>query len=159
MATSAVSQVKGQIHRAEAEPLARVGRQSMESSLSLLDADPAIIFFIVFRFYPIAGSVIAFKKFQPLAGIWGSPWVGLEQFEALFADPNFRRVLRNTVWIAFLKLLIVFPAPIILSLFFNEINHPFYKRFLQTIVYAPHFMSWVIYGAILYIVMSPANGL
>jgi putative aldouronate transport system permease protein len=107
----------------------------------------------------MAGSVIAFKKFQPLGGIWGSPWVGLEHFQDLFSDPNFERVLWNTVWIALLKLLIVFPAPIVLALFLNEINHLFYKRFLQTIVYAPHFMSWVIYGAILYIVLSPANGL
>lgn len=120
---------------------------------------PPILFFIIFRYYPIAGSVIAFKKFQPLGGIWGSPWVGFKHFEDLFSDPNFLRVLRNTVWIAILKLLVVFPAPIILALFLNEIAHLTYKRFLQTIVYAPHFMSWVIYGAILYIVLSPANGL
>ena len=120
---------------------------------------PPTLFFIIFRYYPIAGSVIAFKKFQPLGGIWGSPWVGLQHFENLFTDPNFTRVLWNTVWIALLKLLIAFPAPILLALFLNEINHQFYKRFLQTIVYAPHFMSWVIYGAILYIVLSPANGL
>jgi putative aldouronate transport system permease protein len=85
--------------------------------------------------------------------------VGFEHFDSLFSDPNFLRVLRNTVVIALLKLLIVFPAPILLALFINEIHHTFYKRFLQTIVYAPHFMSWVIYGAILYIILSPANGL
>lgn len=120
---------------------------------------PPILYFLIFRYYPIAGSVIAFKKFQPLGGIWGSPWVGFEHFVDLFSDPNFLRVLRNTVWIAILKLLIVFPAPILLALFLNEITQLTYKRFLQTIVYAPHFMSWVIYGAILYIVLSPANGL
>jgi putative aldouronate transport system permease protein len=159
VATTAVSQVKGQ---------ARVAKQSHWRDLAVkvwnhrflyLMLIPPFLFFIIFRFYPIAGSVIAFKKFQPLAGIWGSPWVGMQHFEALFADPNFERVLFNTVWIAVLKLLITFPAPIILALFLNEINHAFYKRFLQTIVYAPHFMSWVIYGAILYIVLSPANGL
>lgn len=120
---------------------------------------PPLAFFILFRYYPMLGNVIAFKKYQTLNGIWGSPWVGFKHFESLFSDPNFMRVLRNTVVIALLKLLIVFPAPIILALFINEVHHNFYKRFLQTIVYAPHFMSWVIYGAILYIIMSPANGL
>jgi putative aldouronate transport system permease protein len=120
---------------------------------------PPLIFFLLFRYYPMLGNVIAFKKYHTLHGIWGSPWVGFEHFDSLFSDPNFLRVLRNTVVIALLKLLIVFPAPILLALFINEIHHTFYKRFLQTIVYAPHFMSWVIYGAILYIILSPANGL
>jgi putative aldouronate transport system permease protein len=120
---------------------------------------PPLAFFLVFRYYPMLGNIIAFKKFQALHGIWGSPWVGFAHFEALFSDPNFMRVLRNTVIIALLKLLIVFPAPIVLALFINEISHQLYKRFLQTIVYAPHFLSWVIYGAILYIILSPANGL
>jgi putative aldouronate transport system permease protein len=118
-----------------------------------------LLFFLLFRYYPMLGNIIAFKKFQPMNGIWGSPWVGFKHFESLFGDPNFLRVLRNTVAIALLKLLIVFPAPILLALFVNEVQHSFFKRFLQTIVYAPHFMSWVIYGAILYIIFSPANGL
>lgn len=159
MATSAVSQIKSRPHRAKHSYWRELGTKMWNHRYLYLMLLPPILFFIIFRYYPIAGSVIAFKKFQPLGGIWGSPWVGLQHFESLFSDPNFSRVLWNTVWIAFLKLLIVFPAPILLALFLNEINHQFYKRFLQTIVYAPHFMSWVIYGAILYIVLSPANGL
>lgn len=120
---------------------------------------PPLIYFLVFRYYPIAGNIIAFKQFRALDGIWGSPWVGFLHFENLFTDPVFMRVLRNTVIIAVLKLIFTFPAPIILALFLNEINKLFYKRFLQTVVYAPHFMSWVIYGAILYIILSPAAGL
>lgn len=120
---------------------------------------PPLVYFLLFRYYPMLGNVIAFKKYQTLSGIWGSPWVGFQHFDSLFSDPNFLRVLRNTVAIAVLKLLFVFPAPILLALFLNEVHHTFYKRFLQTIVYAPHFMSWVIYGAILYIILSPANGL
>ena len=159
MATSAVSPAKGQPHQAKQSYWRELGIKMWNHRFLYLMLIPPIVFFIIFRFYPSAGSVIAFKKVQPMEGIWGSPWVGLQQFEALFSDPNFERVLWNTVWIAFLKLLIAFPAPIILAIFLNEINHQFYKRFLQTIVYAPHFMSWVIYGAILYIVLSPANGL
>lgn len=120
---------------------------------------PPLVFYAVFRFYPMFGNIIAFKKYQFTHGIWGSPWVGFTHFEALFTDPVFLRVLRNTLSIASLKLLIVFPAPIILALFINEIGHMLYKRVIQTIVYVPHFLSWVIYGAILYIVLSPANGL
>ena len=117
------------------------------------------VFFIIFRFYPMFGNIIAFKKYQLMHGIWGSPWVGLKHFHSLFDDPAFLRVLRNTVSIAALKMLITFPAPIILALFINEIRHMLYKRFVQTVVYVPHFLSWVIYCAILYIVLSPANGL
>lgn len=116
-------------------------------------------FFVVFRYYPILGNVIAFKQFKALDGIWGSQWVGLKHFDALFHDPSFKRALINTTVIALLKLLIVFPAPIIFALFVNEVGHKYFKGFIQTVVYAPHFLSWVIYGAILYILLSPANGL
>jgi putative aldouronate transport system permease protein len=159
VATSAVSQVNRSARHAKRGYWRELGTKMWNHRYLYLMLLLPIIFFIVFRYYPIAGNVIAFKKFQPLSGIWGSPWVGLKHFEDLFSDPTFGRVLWNTVWIALLKLLIAFPAPIALALFLNEINHLFYKRFLQTIVYAPHFMSWVIYGAILYIVLSPANGL
>lgn len=118
-----------------------------------------IAYFALFRFYPILGNVIAFKDYQPAAGIWGSSWAGLKHFQALFGDEIFLRALGNTVAIALLKLLFVFPAPIILALFINEIGSLAYKRILQTIVYAPHFLSWVIYAAILYIVLSPTNGI
>ena len=117
------------------------------------------VFFIIFRFYPMWGNIIAFKKYQLMHGIWGSQWVGFKHFNTLFDDPAFLRVLRNTVSIAFFKLVFTFPAPIILALFINEIRHMAYKRFVQTVVYVPHFLSWVIYGAILYIVLSPANGI
>jgi putative aldouronate transport system permease protein len=119
---------------------------------------PPLAYFIIFRFYPILGSVIAFKDYRLATGIWGSPWVGLKHFQDLFSDEFFLRALRNTVTLAVLKLLFVFPAPILLALFVNEVGAFLYKRFLQTIVYAPHFLSWVIYGAILYVVLSPTNG-
>src|SRR5215831_17958431 len=106
-------------------------------------------YFLLFRFYPILGNVIAFKEYRLQNGIWGSEWVGLKHFQLLFADETFWRALRNTVAIAGLKLLFAFPAPIVLALFVNEV---------RSLVYKPHFLSWVIYGAILYIVLSPVNG-
>jgi putative aldouronate transport system permease protein len=117
-----------------------------------------LAYFTVFRFYPILGNVIAFKDYRPAMGIVDSPWAGLKHFQVLFSDEFFLRALRNTVAIAVLKLIFVFPAPIILALLINEIGWYFYKGTLQTIVYAPHFLSWVIYAAILYVVLSPTNG-
>ena len=116
-------------------------------------------YFAVFRFYPILGNVMAFKDYKLALGIWGSPWVGFKHFEALFGDEIFMRSLWNTLSIACLKLAFAFPAPIVLALFINEIRSLTYKRFLQTVVYAPNFLSWVIYAAILYVVLSPANGI
>ena len=116
-------------------------------------------YFILFRFYPMLGNAIAFKKYQVRDGIWGSPWVGFNHFDSLFSDQMFMRALWNTVQIAFWRLVITFPAPILLALFLNEVHHMAYKRFIQTVVYVPYFLSWVIYASILYIVLSPANGL
>lgn len=116
-------------------------------------------YYLIFRFYPILGNVIAFKDYRLAEGIWGSPWVGLKHFETLFGDEVFLRALRNTVSIAVLKLVFAFPAAIVLALFINEVRSMLYKRVLQTVVYAPHFLSWVIYGAILYIVLSPVTGI
>jgi putative aldouronate transport system permease protein len=120
---------------------------------------PPFVFFSVFRFYPMLGNVIAFKDYRLELGIWGSPWVGTKQFQLLFSDELFMRSLWNTISIAFLKLVFAFPASIVLALFLNEIRMLIYKRVIQTIVYAPYFLSWVIYAAILYVVLSPANGL
>ena len=89
------------------------------------------VFFTVFRFYPMWGNIIAFKKYQLLHGIWGSQWVGFKHFNTLFDDPAFLRVLRNTVSIAVFKMLFIFPAPIILALFINEVRHMAYKRFVK----------------------------
>ena len=120
---------------------------------------PALVFYTAFRFYPLAGNVIAFKQYKLATGIWRSPWIGFDHFRRLFSDVLFRRALVNTFQIGALRLLINFPAPIIVALFLNEIHVLFYKRIVQTIIYVPHFLSWVIYGAILYIILSPTSGL
>src|SRR5262245_35167403 len=120
---------------------------------------PPFLFFTVFRFYPMLGNVIAFKEYRLELGILGSPWVGTKQFQLLFSDELFMRSLWNTISIAFQKLIFVFPASLVLALFINEVRLLFYKRTLQTIVYAPYFLSWVIYAAILYVVLSPVNGM
>jgi putative aldouronate transport system permease protein len=118
-----------------------------------------VIYFLIFRYWPIYGLVIAFKNFQVLEGISGSPWVGFQNFQALFDSPLFMRALRNTFTISFLKLLIGFPMPIILALLLNEVFHKGFKRIIQTISYLPHFLSWVIIYAILLALLAPARGL
>lgn len=119
---------------------------------------PALVYFAVFRFYPMLGNVIAFKDYNFRDGIWGSPWIGFEHFRKLFNTPMFTRALRNTLSVGLLKLAFAFPAPILLALLLNELRSILYKRIVQTVIITPHFLSWVIYGAVLYIALSPATG-
>ena len=119
---------------------------------------PVTAFFIIFCYIPMAGIVIAFKNFNLIKGIWGSDWVGLEQFRILFSTPSFYEVLRNTVWISFLRMLFGFPAPIILALLLNELHAPTFRRVIQTISYLPHFLSWVVLAGILIQFLSPSSG-
>lgn len=111
---------------------------------------PGILFYIIFKYIPLAGSVIAFQDYQILRGILASPWVGLDNFRYLFSYQDFYHVLRNTAIIATYKLVFGFPAPIILALLFNEIRLMLAKRVLQSMFYLPHFLSWVIVGGIVF---------
>jgi putative aldouronate transport system permease protein len=117
-------------------------------------AFPGIMFFILFRYVPLAGSVIAFQDYMIFKGIQESPWVGLKHFEAFFQYANFWRVFKNTALIGFYNLVFVFPMPIFLAILFNELHSIFYKRTLQTIYYLPHFFSWVIIAGITFDVLS-----
>lgn len=119
---------------------------------------PGIIYFIMFRYVPMGGLVIAFKEYSPFKGIWGSPWVGVEQFRKFFGTADFGRLLYNTLGISLLQLVLYFPAPIILSLFLNEVRHSGYKRVVQTLVYIPHFVSWVIVASLTYQLFNVTDG-
>lgn len=119
---------------------------------------PGIIYFIMFRYIPMGGLIIAFKEYSPFKGIWASPWVGLEQFRKFFGTADFTRLLYNTLGISLLQLLLYFPAPIILSLFLNEVRHSGYKRVVQTLVYIPHFVSWVIVASLTYQLFNVTDG-
>lgn len=120
---------------------------------------PGIIYFLLFNYWPMLGVTIAFKDFRLLDGVLGSPWAGLKWFHILFQAPDFWIALRNTVIISFYKLVFNFPAPIILALLLNEVYHSGFKRIVQTIVYFPHFVSWVILGGILFSLFSSGSGL
>lgn len=109
---------------------------------------PAIVFFIIYHYIPIYGITIAFKRYNAVKGILGSPWAGLTHFTRMFSTPEFFRVFRNTLVISLGKLIFAFPAPIIFALVINEIRHIRTKRVVQTISYLPHFMSWVVAAGI-----------
>jgi putative aldouronate transport system permease protein len=119
---------------------------------------PAIVYYGIFRYGPLYGIQIAFKDFIFRRGITGSPWVGMENFKLLFSMGSFKEVLRNTVIISFLKLVFGFPAPIVFAILLNEIRALKYKKFIQTVSYLPHFVSWVILGGVFMQFLSPSTG-
>jgi len=120
---------------------------------------PVIVYFIIFKYIPMAGIVISFEDYKLGLGIGGSTWVGFENFTKAFQSFTFIRSIKNTLIISVLKLGFGFPAPIILALLLNEVRHTGYKKVVQTISYLPHFLSWVIMAGILSQLLSPNNGL
>ena len=119
---------------------------------------PVLIYFIVFSYFPMYGVQIAFKDYRYKLGILGSPWVGLKYFRMLIGNGEFIKVLINTVFISFLRLIFGFPAPIIFALLINEILNIKFKRIVQTISYLPNFISWVVLGGIFKEMLSPSRG-
>ena len=120
---------------------------------------PGIAYFLVFKYVPMWGVVIAFQDYQPFIGVLNSPWVGLKHFERLFADPLFMMLFRNTFLLAFYNLVFFFPLPILISLLLNELRHKWYKQTVQTLIYIPHFVSWVVVVGIVYMLLSYDDGL
>ncbi|WP_040950710.1 ABC transporter permease [Gorillibacterium massiliense] len=120
---------------------------------------PGVILTLLFSYVPMAGIVMAFQKFQPSKGIFHSKWIGLENFNYMLDLPNFTSVLWNSVYIAVLKIIAGLIVPIIAALLLNEVSKAFFKRTVQTIIYFPHFLSWVILGGIFIDILSPSSGL
>ena len=138
--------------------LAKLGRKMWFYRYLYLLALPGVLYFLVFSYLPMWGVVIAFKDFRLFRGFDGSPWVGFEHFTFFFSSPNFPRLLRNTILISGFNLALVFPAPIILALLLNEIGDGWFKRFVQTVSYLPHFISWIVVGGLLTYTFSQSMG-
>lgn len=119
---------------------------------------PSIVLVVLFCYMPMEGLLIAFKDYKMARGIEGSEWVGLQHFKDLFTDPNFYRVLGNTLKISILTLLTTFPVTIIFTLLVNELTSKKVKGVVQTITYMPHFLSWVVVGTFVYQLLSPTGG-
>ncbi|WP_240923515.1 ABC transporter permease subunit [Paenibacillus sp. RUD330] len=105
---------------------------------------PGLLYFIIYKYIPMAGNVIAFQNFKPLIGFVESEWVGFKHFEKLFQDREVIRVIWNTLYLSFLQIMFSFPIAIVLSLMLNEVRNGKVKRVVQSIVYLPHFLSWVV---------------
>ena len=115
---------------------------------------PGLVYFLVFKYLPMWGVVIAFENYSPFAGIFGSEWVGLKWFQYFFSNKMWTRYLTNTLILSGLNILFYFPAPIILALMLNEVRHLRYKKFMQTLLYVPHFISIVIVVSITYVIFG-----
>lgn len=116
-------------------------------------------YFTIFKYLPMAGIIVAFKDFNLGQGIWHSDWIGFENFRIFIEGVYFWQILGNTIIISLYKLLLGFPAPIILALLLNEIQASWYKKFVQTVTYMPHFLSWVIVYGMMVALLSPGDGL
>ena len=114
---------------------------------------------LIFKYASMFGLTIAFKDYKIARGFWGSEWVGFEVFKGIFAKPDFGRAIRNTLLLNILDLLFSFTMPIVLALIINEVKNIMFKRVNQTLLYLPHFLSWVIIGAIAYQLLSEGNGM
>ena len=120
---------------------------------------PGLLFLLLFKYTPMYGIIIAFKDFNIFSGFADSPWVGLKHFERLFTSPDFSVVLMNTIIISLLKICILFPLPIIIAIMLNEMKNMILKRSIQTIIYLPHFLSWVIVSGLFIDLLSTNGGL
>lgn len=120
---------------------------------------PGILFFIIFKYIPITNLIIGFQNYSPYQGILGSEWVGFEHFTRFFSNPDFWILLRNTLGISVMNLVFFFPAPIILALMMNEVRSQLMKRMVQSLIYIPHFLSWVLIYGLTYLMFSQSEGL
>lgn len=120
---------------------------------------PIIIIYLVFKYYPMYGIQIAFKDFSPSQGIWGSDWVGFQHFIDFFNSYNFWTIMSNTLILSLLSLLFSFPAPIIIAIMLNQMLGKRYKKIVQTVIYAPHFISTVVLVGMLGVFLSPNSGI
>ncbi|MGN9864161.1 ABC transporter permease [Bacillus swezeyi] len=137
----------------------RFFEKALQQKYLYLMVMPGLIYFLLFKYVPMWGIVIAFQDYQPFLGIAGSEWVGFKHFERLFTEPTFFMLLKNTLVLFFLNLVVFFPIPIILALLLNEVRIRLFKKFVQTMIYIPHFMSWVIVVSLSFVLLTVDGGL
>ncbi|MFX3635234.1 MAG: ABC transporter permease [Candidatus Pristimantibacillus sp.] len=120
---------------------------------------PGLLFFVVFKYLPMFGLIISFQDYRPYEGMLGSDWVGFKHYIRLFTEPMFWTIFRNTIVLFLMNLAFFFPVPILLAIMLNEVRIKVFKRFVQTIVYIPHFMSWVIIVSISFVMVTMDGGI
>lgn len=135
----------------------RSGRRRVDVSLYLMLV-PAIVLVAIYHYGPLYGLTIAFKKYNFALGIFESPWNGLDNFRYLFANPNFTRVIWNTISISLMKMVAGFAVPIAVAILLNEIRRARFKKTVQTLIYLPHFISWIIISGVFINILNPTDG-
>lgn len=134
-------------------------RSIRKNKLVYLMILPGLLYILIYKYIPMYGLIISFQNYKPYKGIMGSEWVGFEHFSRLFNSPDFWMIFSNTLILFGLQLLIFFPIPIILAIMLNELRSVYYKRTIQTLIYLPHFMSWVIVVSISFVIFTYDGGL
>jgi putative aldouronate transport system permease protein len=152
------------LHKQRRRPV--VGSNARQNTIDILRRHrfmyfmmlPGLLYLIVYRYAPMVGLIIAFQRYTVTKTLFNSAWIGLENFYRLFNSPNFAMIMTNTVLISLYKIIFAFPAPIMLALMLNDIVNVKYKRALQTAFYLPHFISWVVLGNIIFVLIAPNSG-
>lgn len=138
--------------------LSKLGKLWSEQKYLFFMILPCLAYYFIFHYMPMYGVIIAFKKFDIVKGIMGSPWVGLTNFKNFFAGPYAFRLIKNTLLLSLYNLIFYFPIPIIFALFLNEVMNKWFKRVVQTVSYLPHFVSVVIVVGMMQSMLSPSTG-
>lgn len=131
----------------------------MKDKYLWLLALPGIVYFITFKYVPMWGILISFQEYSPFKGLWRSDWIGLDHYVRFFTNPDFLLLFRNTLAINFFNLAFFFPLPILISLMLNEVRKEYFKRTVQSIIYLPHFLSWVVIVGITFLLLSESEGI
>lgn len=121
-------------------------------------AAPGLLFFLLFKYFPLWGLLLAFQNYSPYLGFWDSEWVGLKYFNEFFTNPDFMKLFRNTMVISLLNIFFFFPIPIVVALLLNEVRKLAFKKIVQTVIYLPHFLSWVIIVGICFLIFGQGSG-
>ena len=140
-------------------PTARTGKKSLDEIPLYLMLAPAVLLVLVYSYAPMVGIVMGFQRVLPGKGLFGSPWVGFENFAFVFAMPTIYQVIWNTIKIAGLKALAGVLVPVSVALMLNNVTSRLFKRTVQTVIYLPHFLSWIIMAGILVDILSPSEGI
>ncbi|QGQ94035.1 sugar ABC transporter permease [Paenibacillus psychroresistens] len=120
---------------------------------------PGLVYYILFHYAPMVGTLIAFQDYNLMKGIWGSPWIGFKNFQVIFDNPEFLRIMKNTLIISIYKIIGSMVPDVILALMLNEVRVRWFKRVVQTITYGPYFLSWVIVYGLVFSFLAPGSGL
>jgi putative aldouronate transport system permease protein len=139
-----VSEKKSLLQKTTPKTVAPLWQRMWRERWIYLLITPGLIYFVVFQYLPLLGNLIAFQDFSPFLGFFESPWVGLDNFARLFSDPDVGIAISNTLIISLLQIIFAFPIPIALAIMLNNMVSDKARRFLQSILYLPHFISWVI---------------